>query len=114
MPGGPPGLLGWAFGPRSFMKKRGLWGQVGDRACDVKGGADASSAADAPVGLRLKAGRGASRGPGVRPTGHARYFTVKSTEAMWFSHANCSLPLLPPKSVSVYFRFSIGAGGLLI
>jgi len=35
---------------------------------------------------------------GVRRRGH---LAVKDTDAMWFSHSNCSLPVFPPPLESV-------------
>src|SRR5271157_302683 len=36
------------------------------------------------------------------------------TDAVWFSHSRVSLPVVPPRGSSVYFRFSTGPSGLLM
>src|SRR5690349_19141029 len=40
------------------------------------------------------------------------YFTVSGTDATRISQAKVSLPLLPPSSLSVYFKSSRSAAGL--
>src|ERR1039458_1285415 len=40
--------------------------------------------------------------------------TAMRTEAEWFSHSRVSLPVVPPRSERVYFRFSTSASGLLM
>ena len=43
-----------------------------------------------------------------------RYFTLKGTDAMCFSHSICSSPALPPVLESVILNTSTGDDGTLI
>jgi hypothetical protein len=44
----------------------------------------------------------------------ARQCTQKGTDALTSSHASVSVPFPPPSSVSVYFKSSTIAGGLVV